>query len=92
MADVVKSFDTIDRGVLDYVLGGLGLPVWFRKVYFANHANEGLRFKLSCGYRSAHGHVMVGRGGGGEGGEGGRGLPQVLFEHGFYCCFLSSLV
>ena len=34
VADVVKSFDTVDRGVLDSVLGRLGLPVWFRRVYF----------------------------------------------------------
>ena len=26
VADVVKSFDTVDRGVLDVVLGRLGLP------------------------------------------------------------------
>ena len=32
VADVVKSFDTVDRGVLDLVLGRLGLPVWFRRV------------------------------------------------------------
>ena len=33
-ADVVKSFDTVDRGILDFVLGRLDLPVWFRRVYF----------------------------------------------------------
>ena len=32
VADVVKSFDTVDRGVLDLVLERLGLPVWFRRV------------------------------------------------------------
>ena len=26
VADVVKSFDTVDRGILDRVLGSLGLP------------------------------------------------------------------
>ena len=26
VADVVKSFDTVDRGILDFVLGRLGLP------------------------------------------------------------------
>ena len=31
VADVVKSFDTVDRGILDFFLGKLGLPVWFRK-------------------------------------------------------------
>ena len=31
VADLVKSFDTVDRGILDFVLGRLGLPVWFRR-------------------------------------------------------------
>ena len=35
VADVVKSFDTVDRDILDCVLGRLGLPAWFRKVYFS---------------------------------------------------------
>ena len=34
VADVVKSFDTVDRGILDNALGRLGLSSWFRKVYF----------------------------------------------------------
>ena len=34
VADVIKSFDTVDRSILDCVLGRLGLPDWFRKVYF----------------------------------------------------------
>ena len=33
-AVVVKSFDTVDRGILDFVFGWLGLPVWFRRVFF----------------------------------------------------------
>ena len=49
MADVIKSFDTVDRGILDYVLSRLGLPGWFRHVYFEYHARVRLRFKLSCG-------------------------------------------
>ena len=49
VADVVRSFDTVDRGILDFVLGQLGLPVWFRRVYFGCHANVRLRFKLACG-------------------------------------------
>ena len=28
VADVVKSFDTVDRGILDRVLSGLGLSGW----------------------------------------------------------------
>ena len=31
VADVVKSFDTVDRGFLNSVLGRLGLPAWFRR-------------------------------------------------------------
>ena len=29
VADVVKSSDTVDTGILDRVLGDLGLPAWF---------------------------------------------------------------
>ena len=50
VADVVKSFDAVDRGSLDHVLGRLGLPGWFRHVYFEYHARVRLRFKLSCGF------------------------------------------
>ena len=52
VADVVAFFDTVDRGVLDLVLGRLGLPVWFHRVYFGCHANVRLRFKLACGLGS----------------------------------------
>ena len=48
-ADVVKSFDTVVRGKLDFVLGRLGLLVWFRRVYFSFHAGVRLKFKLPCG-------------------------------------------
>ena len=34
VADVVKAFDTVDRGILDFVLGRLGLPGWFLTAYF----------------------------------------------------------
>ena len=53
VADVVKSFDTVDREVLDYVLSRLGLPAWFRHAYFEYHAMVRLRFKLSCGVGQA---------------------------------------
>ena len=33
VADVIKSFDTVDKSILDCTLGPLGLPGWFRKVY-----------------------------------------------------------
>ena len=49
VADVVKSFDTVDRGVLDAVLSSLGLPGWFRHAYFEYHAYVRLRFKLAAG-------------------------------------------
>ena len=49
MADVIKSFDTVDRGVLDRVLSGLGLPCWFLHAYFEYHGHVRLRFKLASG-------------------------------------------
>ena len=53
VADVIKSFDTVDRGILDYILSRLGLPGWFRHAYFEYHARVRLRFKLSCGLGEA---------------------------------------
>ena len=53
VADVVKSFDTVDRGTLDRVLSGLGLPGWFRHAYFEFHAH--VRLVWVC-----LGFVMVG--------------------------------
>ena len=49
VADVIKSFDTVDRGILDRVLSSLGLPAWFRNAYFEYHAHVRLRFKLAFG-------------------------------------------
>ena len=49
VADVVKSFDTVDRGILDRVLSSLGLPGWFRHAYFEYHTHVRLRFKLASG-------------------------------------------
>ena len=49
VADVIKSFDTVDRGVLDAVLSSLGLPGWFRHAYFEYHAHVRLRYKLAAG-------------------------------------------
>ena len=49
VADVIKSFDTVDRSILDCALGRLGLPDWFRKVYFSFHSQVRLRFKLAAG-------------------------------------------
>ena len=44
-----KSFDTVDRGILDRVLSSLGLLAWFRHAYFEYHAHVRLRFKLPAG-------------------------------------------
>ena len=49
VADVIMSFDTVDRSILDCALGRLGLPDWFRKVYFSFHSQVRLRFKLGAG-------------------------------------------
>ena len=49
VADVIKSFDTVDRFILDCTSGRLGLPGWFRKAYFADHSQVRLRFKLAAG-------------------------------------------
>ena len=39
----------MDRGILDFVVSSLGLPAWFRHVYFEYHARVRLRFKLAAG-------------------------------------------
>ena len=49
VADVIKSFDTVDRSILDCTLSRLGLPGWFGKTYFAYHSLVRLRFKLAAG-------------------------------------------
>ena len=49
VADVVKSFDTVDRNILDCVLSSLGLPGWIRHAYFEYHAKVRIRFKLATG-------------------------------------------
>ena len=49
VADVIKSFDTVDRGIFDRFSSSLGLPGWFRHAYFEYHAHVRLRFKLSSG-------------------------------------------
>ena len=49
LADVIKSFDTVDGRILDRVLSSLGLPGWFRHAHFEYHAHVRLRFKLASG-------------------------------------------
>ena len=46
---LLSPFDTVDRDILDCTLGRLGLPAWFRKVYFSFHRDVRLRFKLATG-------------------------------------------
>ena len=48
VGDVIKSFDTEERSILDCALGRLGLPHWFWKVYLAYHSHARLRFKLAA--------------------------------------------
>ena len=48
-SDVIKSFDTVDRGILEQVLSSLGLLAWFWHAYFENHAHVRHRFKLAAG-------------------------------------------
>ena len=52
---VIKSFDTVERSILDCALGRLGLPAWFRKVYFSYHNQVRLRFKLAAGLGESKG-------------------------------------
>ena len=48
VADVIKSFDTVDRSISDCALGRLGLPDWFRRTYFSFHSQVRLKFKLAA--------------------------------------------
>ena len=49
VADVIKSFDTVDRDFLDTVLSILGLLAWFRRASFEYPAHVRLMFKLAAG-------------------------------------------
>ena len=53
VADVVNSFNTMDRDMLDCVLSRLGLPGWFLHVYFELHADVRLRLKFATGIGEA---------------------------------------
>ena len=46
---MIKSFDTVDRRILDRVVISLGLPAWFRHAHFEYHAHVPLWFKLDTG-------------------------------------------
>ena len=49
VADVIESFDTVVRSILDCSVERLGLPSWFRKVHFSFNCQVRLRFKLAAG-------------------------------------------
>ena len=49
VAGVIKSFDTVDRSILDCALGRLGLPGWFQRAYSTFRSQVRLRFKLAAG-------------------------------------------
>ena len=51
-----KSFDTVERCILDCALGRLGLLPWFRRVYVAYHDQVRLRFKVAAGLGAGIGH------------------------------------
>ena len=51
VADVIKSLDTVDRGILDRVLSSIGLPACCRHAYFEYLAHVRTRFKLASGTR-----------------------------------------
>ena len=79
VAGVVKSFDTVDREILDRVLSILRLPGWFRRVHFEFHSHVRLRFKLGCWFRPALD-------------QGWGYSSRVSFEHDVHCCFVFALV
>ena len=79
VADVIKSFDTVDRTVLDRVLSSLGLPGWFRHAYFEYHSPVRMRFKLASGLGEPWTR---------DGGYSSR----LSIEYDVYRCFVSSLV
>ena len=80
VADVVKSFDTVDSGILDRVLSSLGLPGWFRHAYFEYHAHVRLRFKLASGLGRSWTR------------DGGISQSCLSLEYDVYCCSLFALV
>ena len=79
VADVVKSFDSVDRAILDRVLSSLGLPGWFRHAYFEYHAHVRLRFKLASGLGQSWTRD-------------GRYSSGLSLKYDVYCCFVPPLV
>ena len=58
VADVVKSFDSVDPGVLDSVLSSLCLPAGIRHVQSEYHSHVRQRFKFACGLGWEHPHSV----------------------------------
>ena len=79
VADVVKSFDTVDRGILDRVLSSLELPGWFRHAYFEYRAHVRFRFELASGL----GQAWTRDGGYSSG---------LSLKYDVDCCFVPTLV
>ena len=63
VADVIKSFDTVDCSILDRVLSSLGLPAWFGHAYFEYHSRVRQRLKLAVGLGKSWTRDGVGVGG-----------------------------
>ena len=80
VADVIKSFDTVDRGILDRVLSSLRLPGWFRHAYFEYHSSVRLRFKLAAGLGQPWTR------------DGGILQGWLSFEYDVHCCIVFALV
>ena len=59
VAVVIKSFDTVDRSILDCALGRLGLPSWLRKVYFADRCQVQLDLSWRRGQASLGAEMVV---------------------------------
>ena len=85
VAEVIKSFDTVDRSILDCALGRLGLPGWFRKTYFAYHSQVRLRFKVAAGL----GESWCGDGGIPQGGP--LSTVFIVALHVLWCRHLDAL-
>ena len=79
VADVIKSFDTVDRSILDCTLGRHGLPESFRRAYFSNHSQVRLRFKLAAGL----GEPWC---------RDGVYSLELSFKYGIHCCFVCTVV
>ena len=58
VADVMKSFDTVDRDILGMLSSTLGLLDWLRHAYVEYHSHVRSRFQLASGFGELCGLVM----------------------------------